>query len=243
MTPFEPWPVVARNLPEHAGNAIHTDEGARRAGFDRALVAGVTTYAYLTHPVAAAWGRSWLASGGAEVRFRSPVFDGEALTCRPEPLAGGVAVGIAAAPGEPARAEMRAWAEAPEIPPPPAGGEVLPVLQLRLEGEYSSTYGSRAGDDLALYERLGVAHPAVWPALANHVVHRRVAEGSWIHLRSRVAHLSLAPDGALAEVRAMVVERFERKGRRHAVLDVRIDVDGRPAAWLEHEAIVRLPST
>ena len=42
--------VVARNLPEHARNAIHTDAGARAQGFPRALVAGVTTYAYLVHP-------------------------------------------------------------------------------------------------------------------------------------------------------------------------------------------------
>ena len=38
-----PWSVTAQNLPEHARNAIHTDEGAQAAGFPRALVAGVTT--------------------------------------------------------------------------------------------------------------------------------------------------------------------------------------------------------
>ena len=39
------WSVQARNLPEHASNPIHTDEGGRAAGFDAALVAGVTVYA------------------------------------------------------------------------------------------------------------------------------------------------------------------------------------------------------
>jgi hypothetical protein len=240
MAEFVPWTVMARNLPEHAGNAIHTDEGARRAGFAGALVAGVTTYAYLTHPVVAAWGRSWLAGGTATVRFHAPVLDGEDLTCTPEPMAGGVRVGIGG-PGEPSpRAVLEAWPAGEAVAPAPVGEEV-PVVRLRLEGEYSSGYGRRAGDDLPVYERLRVVHPAVWPALANHVVHRYVAEGAWIHLRSRIAHLGLAPDGGLAEIRAVVTERFERKGRRHAVLDVRMDVDGRPAAWLEHEAIVKLP--
>ncbi len=80
---MESWSVLAQNLPEHAGNAIHTDEGARAAGFPAALVAGVTTYAYLTHPVIAAWGLDWVAAGGGEVRFRRPVFAGDLVRCEP----------------------------------------------------------------------------------------------------------------------------------------------------------------
>ena len=74
---LETWTVLARNLPEHADNRIHTDAGARAAGFPAALVAGVTTYAYLTHPIVAAWGLDWVANGGGEVRFDAPVFDHE----------------------------------------------------------------------------------------------------------------------------------------------------------------------
>ena len=51
-----PWTVTARNLAHHARNPIHTDAGAQAQGFPRALVAGVTTYAYLTHPVVAGVG-------------------------------------------------------------------------------------------------------------------------------------------------------------------------------------------
>ena len=40
-----PWRLVARNLPAHAGNPIHTDVGARAAGYPSALVAGVTVHA------------------------------------------------------------------------------------------------------------------------------------------------------------------------------------------------------
>jgi len=77
------WSIVAQNLPEHARNPIHTDEGAQAAGFPRALVAGVTTYAYMTHPIVAAWGLEWLQSGGGEFRFRKPVFDKDVVTCEP----------------------------------------------------------------------------------------------------------------------------------------------------------------
>jgi acyl dehydratase len=79
----ETWSIAARNLPEHASNAIHTDAGARAAGFDSALVAGVTTYAYLTHPLVSAWGVDWVSNGGGEVRFRAPVFADETVDCIP----------------------------------------------------------------------------------------------------------------------------------------------------------------
>jgi len=43
----------------------------------------------------------------------------------------------------------------------------------------------------------------------------------------------------VADVHAVVVRRFQRHGER-AVADIRIEVDGRPVATLEHEAIVDL---
>jgi len=60
------WAVTAANLPEHGPNPIHTAPVPRPPAFPRALVAGVTTYAYLTHPIVAAWGEEWLRSGGGE---------------------------------------------------------------------------------------------------------------------------------------------------------------------------------
>ena len=75
------WSVTAANLPEHAENIIHTDAGAQAAGYDAALVAGVTTYAYLTHVPATAWGLDWLVRGGASMRFVRPVVDGDAVEC------------------------------------------------------------------------------------------------------------------------------------------------------------------
>ena len=50
----------------------------------------------------------------------------------------------------------------------------------------------------------------------------------------------LADAGAVADVRAVVVRRFERHGEV-AVLDVHIEVAGTLVASLEHEAIVALP--
>jgi hypothetical protein len=80
----------------------------------------------------------------------------------------------------------------------------------------------------------------VWPALANDVVYNQVARGSWIHMRSIVRHHGIARDGAIAELDAVVVRRFEAHGER-AIIDIHISVEGEVVASLEHEAIVALP--
>ena len=236
---FEVFRVAAANLPEHGRNAIHTDAGAQAAGFARALVAGVTTYAYLTHPVAAAWGLDWVRTGGGEVRLRSPVFDGDAVDCVPTVESDDVVVVDACVDGDGPRATFRAVRIGGECPAL-RYGERLDPRTIVLEGQWGSNYASRAGDPLSLYEDNTVVHPAVWPSLANHIVHTQVARGSWIHLRSIVRHHALAREGGTAVVSSVVVRRYERGGER-AVLDVHVEVDGVVVASLEHEAIVALP--
>ncbi len=230
------------NAPRHARNPIHTDEGARAAGYPAALVAGVTTYAYLTHPVVEVWGMEWLRAGGAEVRFRSPVFADDELVCTPRFEADGT-MAVAATVGDDhtVRAEITAVRHGPTASPLRSGEDLEPV-EVSLAGEFGDRYGVDVGDPLDLYTREGVVHPAVWPALANHVVHTQVARGSWVHVRSAVVHHAAVPVGRPAVVRAAVVRRFERGGER-AVLDVRVEVDDEPVASIEHEAIVALPAT
>src|SRR4051812_48611603 len=145
-----PWTITARNLPHHARNPIHTDAGAQAAGFARALVAGVTTYAYMTHPIMVGWGVDWLTGGGADVRFLSPVCQHDLLRLVPRDDDATVVIdafveGIA--DGGNVRASLRA---VPQAGPPPSmrAGESLRPREVRLEGEYGTDYGLRAGDDL-----------------------------------------------------------------------------------------------
>ncbi|MCU1501616.1 MAG: uncharacterized protein JWM12_970 [Ilumatobacteraceae bacterium] len=260
----QPWTVVAANLPEHARNPIHTDAGAQAAGFPRALVAGVTTYAYLTHPVVAAWGEEWLRSGGGEVRFRKPVFDGDIVECVPvidadsivrglgevdggdsgrvvvEARTGGDGRGGKGDDGGEVRATFAALARSAQVELL-RDGEKLRTRRIELVGELGTEYGWRAGDELSLYRDRGIVHPAVWPAIANQVVHVDVARGAWIHTRSIIRHHAVAPAGAVADVHATVVRRFEQPTGERAVLDVLIEIDGELIASLEHEAIVALP--
>lgn len=233
------WSIVAQNLPEHARNPIHTDAGAQAAGFPRALVAGVTTYAYMTHPLVVAWGEDWLTRGGGEIRFRRPVFDQDVLRCVPVFEDNAVLVEAITSEPEQPRAIFRAVRDGGEVKPL-RDGEVLPSKEFELIDTFSCDYGSRAGDEFPFYADRGLVHPAVWPALANDIVYNSVARGSWVHMRSIIRHHATAKVGATAELRSVVVRRFESHGER-AVLDVHIVVEGQVVASLEHEAIVALP--
>ena len=233
------WSIVAQNLPEHARNPIHTDAGAQAAGFPRALVAGVTTYAYMTHPLVVAWGEDWLTRGGGEIRFRRPVFDQDVLRCVPVFEDNAVLVEAITSEPEQPRAIFRAVRDGGEVKPL-RDGEVLPSKEFQLIDTFSCDYGSRAGDEFPFYADRGLVHPAVWPALANDIVYNYVARGSWVHMRSIIRHHATAKVGTTAELRSVVVKRFESHGER-AVLDVHIFVEGQVVASLEHEAIVALP--
>lgn len=233
------WTVRARNLPEHADNPIHTDAGARAAGFESALVAGVTTYAYLTHPLVAAWGVDWLQRGGGEVRFKAPVFADAEVDCVPTPSDDDVLMEAVCADQERnPRVTFQAVRDAGPVPGQ-RDGDRLPSRSFVMGDDFAADYGERAGDDLGIYAGLGVMHPVTWPQIANRVFSTDLVDGSWVHTRSIIRHHATCPVGVTIDVHATVVDRFERGGSR-AIADIVIEHDGRTIATLEHEAIVDL---
>ena len=242
-----PWSIVARNLADHASNPIHTDAGAQTAGFPRALVAGVTTYTYCVRPIVERWGLEWAQSGSSEVWFSSPVFDAERLTF-PVTLDGDDRLQLEVRVERSDRPLVRVDARRAATPRPvrpiqPIGGvESLTPMTVDLDGEFDPDYALRAGDDLALFRSAGVAHPGLWPRLANRVFHEQLVRGSWIHTRSHIRHRALAPSGSRATVSGVVVDRFVRRGLR-AIAELDITVDGVVVASIEHEAIIDVTVT
>jgi acyl dehydratase len=232
-TQLQPWSVTAVNLPEHADNPIHTDAGARAGGFSGALVAGVTTYAAMTHLPVTAWGREWISNGSTAVRFRQPILDGDTVDCTVEDnrrvtaaVDGGVRVEADFVVGVRDSIVHRS-------------GEALLPIEFVLDATWSD-YGMRAGDDSSIYADDGIAHPSSWPRIANQFCHEQLVTGSWIHVRSRIAHLGVAPIGAEIRAVANVVERIDSRAGERAILDVLIAADGRDVAAVEHEAIISL---
>lgn len=235
MESLQTWSVRAINLAEHRDNVVHTDAGAKAAGYPSALVAGTTVYAYLTHPAAAAWGRSWVDHGGAEVRFLRPVFDDDAVSC--VPVASDDGLTIEAQVGGDARATLAVWQDPGA--PGPHEGEPLHEANF-VFGDDLAGYGGRCGDDLEMYAAEGMVHPVVWPVIGNRVTMATLVTGPWIHVRSRVQHLGPVGPGARADVKTTLVKRYTTRAGERAVLDIRVDVDGVPVAAIEHESIITL---
>jgi len=235
---LETWSATAVNLPEHGHNPIHTDDGARAAGFPAALVAGVSSYAYMTHVPVCGWGLEWIASGGAEVRFHAPVFDGDAITVAPSRNDDGDAVTLLTEGGD--RVSARVWTGGAAATAP-RDGESLPSVRRTL-GTAWADLGRRLGDDLPLYGAEGIVHPAAWPSIANDIVHTNLVTGSWIHTRSHIQHHNTVRVGSEVHVESVVFDRFDSRMGGRAVLDVSITCDGEPVATIEHEAIVSVAS-
>ena len=238
---LHPWSTAAVNLPEHADNPVHTDVGARAAGFEAALVAGTTTHAYLTHPAAAGWGEAWLDHGWSELRLRAPVFDG--VTVDLVPVADSSASATIEARVDGTVKATLAVALEPPTPGHPWEGrqmlETLPPFTVDL-GDGIGDYGRRAGDDLDLYRTTGRAHPSVWSVLGNRATSLNYVDGPWVHVRSEIRHLAPAMAGDRVTVRAALLDRIDSRAGERVVLAIEAVVNDSVVALIEHESIIRL---
>jgi len=261
--------IKARNTSSTGENAIHDDETARRYGFQGGLVPGVMVYAYMTQPLAAAFGAAWLTRGTASVRFVKPVLDGEELVVSGRVTARdgrGTAVtltaGTATTPecatltatvpaGQPTPVNVALYpAGALPDPRPAATREHLMSLE-RLgtpEAHYdaarASDYLAKVDDALALYRGATASlHPGFLLEQANRALDRNVKMGPWIHVGSVVRHLAAARVGDHVATRGKVRSIFEKKGREFVELDlvVMAGAPARPIAHVLHTAIYRLP--
>ncbi|MEM7094592.1 MAG: hypothetical protein AAF567_16430 [Actinomycetota bacterium] len=237
MVTLTDWSTTAINLPDHADNLIHTDAGARAAGFEAALVAGTTVYAYLTHVPASAWGLDWVRAGGGELRLRRPVFDHDPVDCVVSADEAGEPIVSASVAGD-VRATLDVWQET--TAPALRSGEALTPLETVLD-DTAMDYGTRCGDDLSLYAEHGVGHPVTWANLANTLFKENLVTGPWVHVRSRIHHEGLAPAGSAIHVEGVLIERFDSRAGERALVDLRIYADDAPVATIEHEAIIVLP--
>jgi hypothetical protein len=233
---MKPWSINAVNLPEHGDNPVHTVAGGLAAGFGGAVVAGTTIAAYMTRPVADAWGIDWLTSGGYDVAFRGPVLADDPLTIVPD-NDNEDDQRIVAKVGD----RDCAWLEPTMDPAPfdaPVGRRLEPTV-FELADRWTC-YAARAGEDLGLYTAERVVHPVVWITLANRVFVEQMINGAWVHTRSRVAHRATAAPGDVVVIEAFEIDRFETRIGERAVVQMEMSVDGVPVVQVEHEALVRL---
>ena len=99
--------------------------------------------------------------------------------------------------------------------------------------------GVRETDPLYRNER--IVHPGRILRLCNTVLMDNVVLGPWIHVGSKVRHLSAARIGERLSARAQVAANYEKKGHRFVDLNVLVIAnEERPVAHVLHTAIYRL---
>jgi acyl dehydratase len=260
---------VTANNTSTGENKIHDDATGRRYGFPGALVPGVTVYAYMTQPLAAAFGAAWLGRGTASVRFVKPVLHGEEVTvtgtvtardargitatltaCTPRtPQCATLTATIPA--GSPTPVNIATYDEAalPE-PRPEATREHWASLtrvgtpRAQYDEALAEAYVAKVADTLPLYRGPGAwVHPGFLLEQGNRAIDRNVKMGPWIHVGSAVRHLGGARIGDRLATRGRVRSLFEKKGREFVELDLVIVAGeaARPVAHILHTAIYRLP--
>lgn len=247
--------VDAFNTATTSTNKIHDDAVARTYGFRGGLVPGVDVFAYLTQAPVARWGLAWLTGGWITARFAQPVYDGDEVSVVAIDAADDLGLTLRDPAGE-VCATGRAGLGTPDgdrrpVPKatlparrPAAGAEtlrpgtVLGSLHEVFDAAAGATYLADVRETQPVYASSGVAHPGWLLRFANSILVRNVALGPWIHVGSDVAQLGLVHDGDALEVRAIVLDEYDRKGHRFVVLDVAVDVaGGQPVQRVTHTAI------
>jgi hypothetical protein len=246
----ESWSGEAFNPVPGSENRIHSDEVARAYGFRGGLVPGVIVSAYLLHPAAVAWGRSWLERGRAHVVVHSPVYHGETfrvevveasddgyearlLDPRGTVCASGRVELPGAAPDPPGRRRDPRLSR--DLVRPVASREVMERLRSTGLGAMPArwsdaaeitTYLRDSGAMASIFRDEGLANPGFVLGLTNWLLGRNVSMSPWLHLETESQnHRAVAPDTDLI-VEGAIAGLFEKKG--HEFVDVDVAVYAQP---------------
>jgi acyl dehydratase len=251
--------VTARNYVAASENRIHSDDIARRYGFRGALVAGVAVYGHLTYPLVQRFGTRWLERSVGNVRFLKPAYDGDTLsialepqdgdelratctnaegtllaelvTSMPEALPEPVDPACFDAPCKPeGRVDMTWDAVVPHQPFAPWHWQVTE--------DWNHAWARQVADDLPVYRR--AAHPHWLLAMANRVLTREYVMPAWIHVGSEIRFRRLLEVNDTIEVRAVPLEKWERKGHQFIRVYVAYRRDAELTTEIFHTAIFRV---
>lgn len=252
--------AVARNFAEASENKIHSDDIARRFGFTGALVPGVTVFGHLAWPLTQRFGERWLRSSWVTTRFIKPAYHSEtisvtdrenganalAVECRNHP---GVLLATLECTLESTQPPADIYAHMAEATGPQPRveitwdtvrvGEPFPTYSWQPDEAHNRDYAARVDDETALF-REGVLHPHAILSQANQVLVRRYVMPAWIHTGSEIRFRRLLRVGDAIQVRAVPLEKWERKGHQFIKLYVAYGVGGELATEIFHTAIFRV---
>jgi hypothetical protein len=242
----QPWQGEAYNQVPESENRIHSDEVARRYGFQGGLVPGVTVSAYLCHPAIEAWGMDWLERGRARAVVSTPLYDRKRFRVElSDPTA---STYDAALTDEDGTRCATGSVELPDvIPTPPsmrgdprigegfqrprASREVMEELRgrglhaIRARWDTAAEITGYLRDPSEMPKLLqpegdGYANPAFVLGLTNWALGGNVIMEAWLHLQVESQNYRPIPRRSELVVESAIADLFEKKGHEFVDLDV-----------------------
>lgn len=250
--------VVARNFSTATENKIHSDEIARRYGFKGALVPGVAVFGHLTYPLVERFGEDWLRQSLNNVRFHKPAYHEDALrinvseddaglhvqchnaedvlladlhaslpTEMPAPHDSSVFDGIVK---DPTRVDM-VWDTVQPMQP-------FSEWHFQVTADGNATYAEQITDPLPIYRH--IAHPHWQLSIANQALTREYLMPAWIHVGSEIRFRELVRVGDTLRVKAVPLEKWQRKGHEFVKLYLAYMRDDVLTTEIFHTAIFKV---
>lgn len=240
-------------------NGIHTDDVARRFGFDGALVSGGVVYGHMTYLPMRDKGETWLTNNEVEVRFLKPAYDGDILTIELESTSAATEVRCINA----AKTLLAAMASRPNSREPLPLAAIPPTLEeptrqsidwdnLRMNKPAAAHFwhagaktnralADQLGDDLAVYRGDGaLIHPFWILRECSAAFVRSFLLPAWIHVGSRIQFHKPLRVGDDVETRMIPIRKWQKHGHQFTTLCIALLVAGEVRVEAEHTAIFRI---
>jgi len=252
-------PIAINHAQAHE-NRIHSDDIARMYGFTGALVPGVAVFGHMTYPLTVELGVGWLGHSRIALRLLKPAYHGDRLSIpltrtgddqyliecynAANVLLAQLTVDLAPTlPNVDPRAEIPGAANAAprveiswnaiDVDSPFASSAWIP------SAEENRKYTDELPDDLAVY-RAGIVHPHLIQHWCNQLLVRRFVLPAWIHVGTEMTFRRTLKVGDVVEIRAIPIEKWERKGHEFIKLYLAFLVDGVAAVEAYHTAIYKV---
>ena len=242
-------------------NPIHSTSVAKDYGFDGALVGGATAYGWTVRTIVDALGLEWLDHGWVELRFKRPIYPGDALEVRVDDdgnlsvkngdvlcFEGKVGLGDAS------------WLHELQRP---ANGAVeprantLPRLTLAsvpVNQDLAARSVAFSVEDAAVfaeqrereplqcfYGENARVHPAWIAEQPIHWLHHSYDYGPSIHAQSRIQHLAPVLSGQTFVVARRCTDGYERNGHHYIVNDTELRSErGECVAQVRHTCVFQI---
>lgn len=250
--------VVAKNYSAATENRIHSDEVAQRLGFEGALVPGVAVFGHMTHPLVQRFGEAWLRGSESSVRFLKPAYDQRRLTITTDEDNGDhfvrchddadvlLAEMRSAIPDSLPPAEDQRFFDQPAKEPgrPEISWDNVQPEQpfsewhLQITEDGNRTYCEQIDETLSVYRY--AAHPHWLLGIANRALTREYVMPAWIHVGSEIRLRELVRVGDTLSIRAVPLEKWERKGHEFIKLYVAYHRDDVLTTEIFHTAIFKV---